>query len=237
MKNFLLFFFSLYAFSYAQNISKAIEYLEKNIKPSSTGKCGTYVGNALISGGFKIRKSNRDAYLFYYDNLLVNAGFKIIGNLNKIPSFLPGDIMVNLNTTLHKNGHICIYNGSKWLSDFAQNTIYTYSNELDIPTLFFRYDEKQKMKRRANSIKCKCYEEDEKFDDPNYDLTNDEECDAVYAEYLTNDACKDLFLAGDEEQLDKCEREYFCGSDENNSGQKISYKYISLIPLIILMIY
>jgi hypothetical protein len=233
MKALFLFFISFYGFSYAQNISKAIEYLERNIKPSSAGKCGTYVGNALIEAGFRIRKYNRDAYLFYYDNLLVNAGFKIIGSLDNIPSFLPGDIMVNLNTTLHEYGHICMYNGSKWLSDFAQNTIHTYSNELDIPTYFFRYDENQKMKGRTNSIKCKCYEDSEKFNDPNYDITKDEECDEVYGEYLINDACKDLFFAGDEEQLDKCERDYFCGDD---SGQKIFYKYFSFIPLIILMI-
>ncbi len=235
MKSLLLIFISLYGFSYAQNISRAIEYLERNIKPSSIGKCGTYVGNALKEAGFKIRNYNRDAYLFYYDNLLVKAGFKIIGNLNNIPKFLPGDIMVNLNTTQHKYGHICMYNGSKWLSDFAQNTIHTYSNELDIPTYFFRYDGNQK--RRTNSIKCKCYEDSDKFDDPNYDITNDEECDEVYGEYLTNDACKDLFFAGDEEQLDKCEREYFCGSNNNNNScQKTFYKYINLIPLIILMI-
>ena len=235
MKILLLLFISLYAFSYAQNIAKAIKYLESNIKQKSTGECGTYVGNALIEAGFKIRNYNRHAYLFYYDKLLLKAGFKIIGNLNNIPRyFLPGDIMVNLNTTLHKYGHICMFNGSKWLSDFAQKTIHTYSNELDIPTYFFRYDQNQKIKRRTNSIKCKCYEDSGKFDDPNYDITKDEECDEVYGEYLMNDACKDLFLAGDEEQLDKCERDYFCGN--NNSGQKTFYKYINLIPLIILLI-
>ena len=169
---------------------------------------------------------------------MVNAGFKIIGTLNNIPSFLPGDIMVNLNTTLHEYGHICMYNGSKWLSDFAQNTIHTYSNELDIPTYFFRYDKKE-INLGTSSLKCKCYEDLEKFDDLNYDILNvqyNEKCDEIYFEYLINDNCKDLFLAGNEEQFEKCERDYFCGNDNTSSGQKTFYKYISLISLIILMI-
>ena len=233
----LLLLFTIFAFSNAQNISKAIEYLENHLQSTSTGKCGTYVGNALIEAGFKIRNYNRDAYLFYYDDLLVNAGFKIIGDLNNIPSFLPGDIMVNLNTTLHEYGHICMYNGSKWLSDFAQNTIHTYSNELDIPTYFFRYNGQKKTNEKStNSLKCKCYE---KTNDPNYDILNDEECDEIIGEYLMRDDCKDFFLDDKEEEYNECERIYFCGNDKsgnNNSGKKVIYKFINLIPLIILLI-
>ena len=139
--NILLLFILFLSYINSQNISKAIEYLEKNALKSSIGKCGTYVGNALTNAGFNIRNYNRHGYLYYYDNILVDAGFDIIGNNTDkayIPSFLPGDIMVHLNTTLHPDGHICMYNGSKWISDFVQNTIKTYSND-NPKTYFFRY--------------------------------------------------------------------------------------------------
>lgn len=125
-----------------KNILKAIEFLEKNALSKSIGQCGAYVGNALISAGFNIRSYNRHAYLYYYDNLLINEGFEIIGNLENLPAFQPGDIMVQLNTSNHKYGHICMYNGKKWYSDFIQNTIKTYNDWENIPTFFFRYNPK-----------------------------------------------------------------------------------------------
>ena len=141
MKFHILLFITLFYFIISPNITIAITYLERNASATSKGQWGKYVGEALIEAEFNIRNYKRDAYLFYYDKLLINAGFSIIGNGKNIPIFLPGDIMVNLNTTKHKYGHICMYNGTYWISDFFQKTIYTYSDEHDIPTYFFRYIE------------------------------------------------------------------------------------------------
>ena len=48
--------------------------------------------------------------------------------------------MVQLNTSNHEYGHICMYNGKQWYSDFIQNTIKTYEDWETIPTYFFRYN-------------------------------------------------------------------------------------------------
>ena len=104
----LILFFLFLIYINSQDITKAIEYLEKNALASPNGQCGTYVGNALTYAGFNIRNSNRHGYLYYYDNILIDAGFQIIGDNSLIPKFLPGDIMVHLNTTLHPYGHICM---------------------------------------------------------------------------------------------------------------------------------
>ncbi len=44
--------------------------------------------------------------------------------------------MVNLNSILYEYGHICMYNGSRWLSDFAQKSYITFSDETNIQLIF-----------------------------------------------------------------------------------------------------
>ena len=226
----LLFFVVLWYFINSQeiDIEKAIQYLEEHLQPEATEECGTYVGNALNAAGFNIRTTNRYAYLFYYDDLLINAGFSIIGNLSDIPVFERGDIMVNLNTTLHKDGHICMYNGSKWLSDFAQKSIYTYSNELDIPTYFFRYQ------KNASVEKCECYKgyiED--------DLYLNDECSQMIMDFLMKNICP-LISVDDitEEEIDNCEMNYFCGEDklgDSHGESKYINFYFSIFIIFILI--
>ena len=47
--------------------------------------------------------------------------------------------MTHLNTSKHPYGHICMYKRSKWISDYVQDSIYSFSDEIDIPTIFFKY--------------------------------------------------------------------------------------------------
>ena len=213
----------LLSFHNSQNISKAIEYLEANIYPSSHNECGIFVGNALNAGGFNIRKDKRYAYLFYYDNLLVNAGFTIIGNETKPPNeYLPGDIMVNLNTSEHVYGHVCMYNGSKWLSDFAQNSIRTYTSPNPYPTYFFRYTTNDG-ENQAETKSCQCYKNFlEDLD------STDEYCEEKIFSFLIKEICP-LFPENGvtEEDIDKCELNYFCGTSAESNQSK--YLFVSLI--------
>lgn len=229
MRSFLLLFIQVLYFIHSQNITKAIEYLEKHANPSSTGQCGSYVGDALIEAGFKIRKTNRHGYLYYYDNLLINAGFKVIGNEINIPKFLPGDIMVNLNTTNHPYGHVCMYNGTKWISDFVQNTIYTYKDDLNCPTYFFRYEQKM----GKSTEKCQCYKDT--LNDINYP---DDECIEMILEFLSKEICPLIpGVDGTEEEIDKCELEYFCGNTNNGAKKNdINLKAFTLLTFILIML-
>ena len=132
-------------------IDKALEFLERNAEPNSTKSCGRYVGKALLAGGFNIRTHGRNASLYYYDKILVNARFKIIEEINnKSVQFLNdnyskqqrGVILVILNKTKDGNGHICMYNGSKWISDFVQDNMVPYKTPKELMhCFFFRYDE------------------------------------------------------------------------------------------------
>ena len=144
-------------------IDKALEFLEKNAEPHSTKQCGRYVGKALNAGGFNIRSFNRDAYLFYYDKLLVNAGFKIIEELNNksvqdlndyYSEQQRGVILVILNNTNHTYGHICMYNGTKWISDFVQDSMVPYTQDPKelLHCFFFRYDEISEKKTNKKNL-------------------------------------------------------------------------------------
>jgi hypothetical protein len=57
----------------------------------------------------------------------ISKGFSKIGE-NTFKSYTPmkGDIMVFGNTSNHIHGHIQMYNGSNWISDFVQRTPYPW---------------------------------------------------------------------------------------------------------------
>lgn len=83
---------------------------------SSTGYCARYVANALEAAGYKFP---RQPYAYMYAHgPLEQAGFTRIPN-NTPP--MAGDIAVFTPRPGSKAGHIQIFNGSKWYSDFAQN--------------------------------------------------------------------------------------------------------------------
>ena len=133
MKYYLLLFFTLTVLLKSQNITVAIKYLEDHAESSPRGKSGEYVGKALKEAGFKIRESDLQPYLFYYDHLLKNIGFSIIEyNQYNRQEFLSGDIMVILNSSKYPEGHICMYNGSKWFPDVKDSIDKYYYEDYDV---------------------------------------------------------------------------------------------------------
>lgn len=50
---------------------------------------------------------------------LVNAGFRQVYDQPHA-----GDIAVIQNIVGHDSGHVCIYDGQQWISDFVQRSLY-----------------------------------------------------------------------------------------------------------------
>ncbi|GAB1858708.1 hypothetical protein MHTCC0001_35480 [Flavobacteriaceae bacterium MHTCC 0001] len=104
------------------DFSLAVETLNSNCKNSSTGRCAKYVRFALEGGGLDL--SNRPASTASakgYKDYLPTLGFKGVSNDSYVP--MAGDIVVIQSFTgnkVHKHGHIQMYNGSHWVSDFKQ---------------------------------------------------------------------------------------------------------------------
>lgn len=90
---------------------------------SSVGRCALYVRKALQAAGYKFT-SQASAYM-YANGTLAGAGFTKINHSNYQPQI--GDVVVFNRTSKNPHGHIQIYDGKGWVSDFRQNKFSPYS--------------------------------------------------------------------------------------------------------------
>lgn len=112
------------------DVDAAVDYLNSNAEPKSIGYCAKYVRKALEAGGIETKTALNNLELtdaYKYEKFLPSKGFSKIGE-NTFKSYTPikGDIMVFGNTSNHIHGHIQMYNGSNWVSDFVQRTPYPW---------------------------------------------------------------------------------------------------------------
>ena len=105
------------------DINKAVSYLVSHANSKSVGLCAKYVADALQAGGFSFTRQ-ASAYMYRTNGVLTKMGFKEIskGTPKK------GDITVTENNSAHPHGHIAMYSGSKWISDFVQNSEFVYAS-------------------------------------------------------------------------------------------------------------
>ncbi|WOC41305.1 RHS repeat-associated core domain-containing protein [Polaribacter sp. HL-MS24] len=109
------------------NIDDAIDTLNNNGLSKSSGYCARYVRKALEGGG--LDTSGRPVYAKNYGNLLLKKGFDKISIDNYIP--LRGDIAVFESFKGLRNhiyGHIQMFNGKQWVSDFFQKGFWAGSD-------------------------------------------------------------------------------------------------------------
>ena len=107
---------------YKFNINAAVSTLDKNANSCSLGKCAKYVRLALEGGGFNTAGHPVDAK--DYNNFLRVRGWQVVSTSQ---DFRPqkGDIAVfrdfQGDKRYHSAGHIQMFNGDRWISDFRQN--------------------------------------------------------------------------------------------------------------------
>ena len=103
---------------YYYNNDKTADYATKNAAPHSRVMCAGYVIRAMWNGGCPIGL----VPAYAYNKVLPQMGFKEISMDGYRP--LKGDICILPQNKKHPFGHIAIYNGTQWVSDFKQNTLY-----------------------------------------------------------------------------------------------------------------
>lgn len=103
---------------------KAALYATKHALKNSSGYCARYVANALQAAGYKFVRQN-SAFQYATRGILAGAGFKQVGNNGQ---YQVGDVMVygahgigSRGGAIH--GHIQIWNGKNWVSDFIQRSV------------------------------------------------------------------------------------------------------------------
>lgn len=116
------------------NIDAAVNYLDAHAHNKTVKSCAMYVRRALEAGGLDTRNHPESAA--DYVDYLGKLGFNLIvnGYGDQLPDeYSPqkGDIVVIGRVGIHKHGHIAMYNGKQWVSDFRQKSFKIYDTIKD----------------------------------------------------------------------------------------------------------
>lgn len=104
--------------------SVAAQVASRAAHSRSQGRCALYVRKALQAAGYKFT-SQPSAYMYATNGTLKSAGFVQISSDNYQPQV--GDVVVFNRTGKHPHGHIQIFDGGQWVSDFRQPKFSPYS--------------------------------------------------------------------------------------------------------------
>lgn len=121
--------------------AKAARIAASRAGARSQHRCARYVREALEAAGFKVKRGIGSAYM-YAEGELERLGFTPL-NPNTPP--IPGDIMTIGRSHRHVHGHICIFDGNHWYSDFKQNRASPYRDKLG-KEILWRYGGKGNVK-------------------------------------------------------------------------------------------
>ena len=103
----------------------AARYATEKAEKKSVGMCALYVRKAIIAGGIPLYVGG-DAWSYKYTLRIVN--FHQVGKKSEREV---GDIVVFQPIGGRKYGHIAIWNGNQWVSDFKQRNLIVHSDYLD----------------------------------------------------------------------------------------------------------
>ena len=128
----------LFAFIYTIDMDAAVRHLINYAHASSIGYCAAYVADALEAGGFRFTRQ-ASAYMYRSNGILKGIGYN---EISKPSSFQKGDITVTDRNSAHPHGHMAMWSGSNWISDFVQRSEYVYASNQP-PVYYFRYGKTQ----------------------------------------------------------------------------------------------
>lgn len=121
----VLYFGYVFLVPHTYSIDKAVTYLNEHAEKHSRNMCALYVERAVNAGG-------QPAFIlpaWGYAYVLPHMGFNEVEKNGYKP--LKGDIVVFPRVKGHVFGHIAMWNGNQWVSDFKQRGLIVanaYSN-------------------------------------------------------------------------------------------------------------
>jgi len=94
---------------------KAIQHLNQHARAHSAGRCAEFVREAIEAGGLIVarRSSAKD-----YGPSLEAVMFRALAEWPR--TVIAGDVAVIQPVAGHPHGHMAMYNGAGWVSDFKQ---------------------------------------------------------------------------------------------------------------------
>lgn len=112
------------------NVNDATQFLRDHAQERSQGRCAAAVRQALEAGG--LDTTGRPNAAGDYDSFLPGLGFHEVDINGYVPQ--EGDIVVHEPREGHEYGHIAMYDGENWISDFVQRDMFggsAYRNDPD----------------------------------------------------------------------------------------------------------
>jgi hypothetical protein len=99
--------------------SKAINHLNKHAQAHSLGRCAEYVRKAIQSGGVTL---NHHISAKDYGSSLSLAGFQMVVRSHATAHYhhRVGDVAIIQPILNHPHGHMAMFDGIHWISDFVQ---------------------------------------------------------------------------------------------------------------------
>lgn len=98
----------------------------------SGGQCLNAVANIAKAGGMNLKSaakaSDKINGTLLYTSMQQDGWVELgIGDPDAYPNKLPGDVVVEEATKTNTAGHIQIWDGKSWISDFVQNSTHVHS--------------------------------------------------------------------------------------------------------------
>ena len=116
-----------------------VRYIDANKKTKPIGYCSRYTKKAIYNGLVPpLKLPYNSAHAFEMIAYLPTIGWKAIGNNLPKEKWEVGDVAVFPQYSGGPYGHICMWTGSSWISDFKQLTIYPTSRRQNLPYVIFR---------------------------------------------------------------------------------------------------
>ncbi len=120
------------------DLDAAIAHLQNAAFEHSKRRCGEYVHKAIDAGGIRLNTSYNPhgKSASGYGPILRHAGFLTVAPGEKPQK---GDVVVFQPVDGHPDGHVAMYDGRTWISDFRQYDIYAGSGYRDIRAPYVLY--------------------------------------------------------------------------------------------------
>ena len=104
------------------NPEDAAKYATEHVENRSIGMCALYVRKAINAGGIPLFRCGS---AWHYKYVLPIINFEQVGKQTEIKV---GDIVVFQPIGGRKYGHIAMWNGAQWVSDFKQRNLIVHSD-------------------------------------------------------------------------------------------------------------
>jgi hypothetical protein len=94
----------------------AVKHLDDNAEADSIGECAKYVRMAVEAGGVILE---RHALAKDYGPSLIAVGFRVVPDATPLAP-ITGDVAIVQPIPGHDAGHMTMFDGTLWVSDFKQ---------------------------------------------------------------------------------------------------------------------